>query len=90
MFSRGERDKRRVKWAQGVSNMVKDGNQTFVGELTSRSRNKVEIKIKTHVTSQQKKQHRMSRDGVLLFSPPSKSVLLNIGFSDPTFILESK
>lgn len=70
-----------MKWVKGVSNMVKDGNQTFVGELTSRSRNKVEIKIKTHVTSQlKKKQHRMSRDGVLLFSPPSKSVLLNIGF----------
>lgn len=70
-----------MKWVKGVSNMVKDGNQTFVGELTSRSRNKVEIKIKTLVISQlRKKQHRMSRDGVLLFSPPPKSVLLNIGF----------
>lgn len=66
---------------KGVSSMVKHGNQTSVGEHTSRSRNKVEIKIKTHVTSQlKKKQHRMSRDGVLLFSPPPKSVLLNIGF----------
>ena len=46
MFSRGEGDRGRVKWVKGVSNMVKDGNQTFVGELTSRSRNKVEIKIK--------------------------------------------
>ena len=70
-----------MKWLKGVSSMVKDGKQTFVGEHASRSRSKVEIKIKTHVISQlKKKQHRMFRDGVLLFSPPPKSVLLNISF----------
>ena len=61
--------------------MVKDGKQTFVGEHAFRSRSKVEIKIKTLDISQlKKKQHRMFRDGVLLFSLPPKSVLLNISF----------